>query len=41
VMHVLDAMQGNKTASAKVLGFERKTLYRKLIRWGVSARDET
>ncbi len=30
ILHVLDAVQGNKTAAARILGFERKTLYRKL-----------
>jgi two-component system, NtrC family, response regulator AtoC len=30
IMHVLDAVQGNKTAAARILGIERKTLYRKL-----------
>jgi two-component system response regulator HydG len=32
---VLDAVAGNKTAAARILGFERKTLYRKLERFGV------
>jgi DNA-binding NtrC family response regulator len=30
---VLRAVHGNKTLAAKVLGFDRKTLYRKLERW--------
>jgi two-component system response regulator AtoC len=30
ILHVLDAVQGNKTAAARILGIERKTLYRKL-----------
>ncbi len=33
VMRVLEAVGGNKTHAAKVLGIERKTLYRKLDRW--------
>ncbi|HVJ17825.1 MAG TPA: sigma-54 dependent transcriptional regulator [Polyangiaceae bacterium] len=32
VRKVLDAVQGNKTLAAKVLGFDRRTLYRKLER---------
>lgn len=40
VLHVLDALRGNKAAAARVLGFERKTLYRKLERWGIATRDE-
>jgi DNA-binding NtrC family response regulator len=30
IHHVLDAVSGNKSAAAKVLGLDRKTLYRKL-----------
>ena len=30
IQHVLQAVQGNKTSAARVLGFDRKTLYRKL-----------
>jgi two-component system response regulator HydG len=33
VLRVLEAVGGNKTAAARVLGFERKTLYRKIERW--------
>ena len=32
VRHVLDAVDGNKTLAARILGFDRKTLYRKLAR---------
>jgi DNA-binding NtrC family response regulator len=35
MLRVLDAVQGNKTAAARILGIERKTLYRKLERFGV------
>jgi two-component system response regulator HydG len=35
VERVLTAVQGNKAAAARILGFERKTLYRKLERWGL------
>jgi two-component system response regulator HydG len=35
IMRVLDAVAGNKTAAARILGFERKTLYRKLERFAI------
>jgi two-component system response regulator HydG len=35
VLRVLDACNGNRTDAAKMLGLDRKTLYRKLLRWGV------
>ncbi|MGE3768503.1 MAG: sigma-54-dependent transcriptional regulator [Kofleriaceae bacterium] len=35
VLRVLEACQGNRTDAAKVLDLDRKTLYRKLLRWGV------
>jgi DNA-binding NtrC family response regulator len=35
ILRVLEAVAGNKTAAARILGFERKTLYRKLERFGV------
>jgi len=35
ILHVLDVTEGNKTAAATVLGFDRKTLYRKLERYGI------
>src|SRR5262249_31689190 len=34
VARVLEAVNGNKAAAARVLGIERKTLYRMLERWG-------
>lgn len=33
ILRVLDAVRGNKTMAARVLGFNRKTLYRKLSRY--------
>ena len=36
VLRVLEACNGNRTDAAKVLDLDRKTLYRKLLRWGVS-----
>jgi two-component system response regulator HydG len=38
VRRVLEAVGGNKTAAARILGFERKTLYRKLERWEYEER---
>jgi two-component system response regulator HydG len=35
VVRVLEACDGNRTDAAKMLGLDRKTLYRKLLRWGV------
>jgi two-component system, NtrC family, response regulator AtoC len=35
VLRVLEASNGNRTDAAKMLGLDRKTLYRKLLRWGV------
>ena len=32
ILRVLEAVGGNKHAAAQVLGFDRKTLYRKLHR---------
>jgi two-component system response regulator HydG len=33
-LKVLEALRGNKTQAAKILGIERKTLYRRLESWG-------
>jgi two-component system response regulator HydG len=35
VLHVLESVAGNKSTAAKILGFDRKTLYRKLKQYGV------
>jgi two-component system response regulator HydG len=40
VLRVLDAVQGNKALAARVLGFDRKTLYRKLERYGVATPND-
>lgn len=32
VLHVLDVVKGNKSRAARILGFDRRTLYRKLER---------
>ena len=36
VLHVMQAVGGNKTLAARVLGFDRKTLHRKLNHYGVA-----
>ncbi|MBX3157840.1 MAG: sigma-54-dependent Fis family transcriptional regulator [Deltaproteobacteria bacterium] len=36
VVRVLEACDRNRTDAAKMLGLDRKTLYRKLLRWGVT-----
>ncbi len=40
VERVLEAAGGNKTLAARVLGLDRRTLYRKLQRWSEEARGE-
>lgn len=35
VQHVLDVVDGNKSIAARILGLGRRTLYRKLSRWGL------
>ncbi len=37
VKHVLEACGGNRSLAAKILGVDRKTLYRNLARWGLAA----
>jgi two-component system response regulator HydG len=34
ILRVLDSVDGNKTLAAQILGVDRKTLYRKLERYG-------
>ena len=36
ILRVLQAVAGNKTLAAQILGFDRKTLYRKLERFGAT-----
>jgi DNA-binding NtrC family response regulator len=38
IVHTLDAMDGNKAAAARVLGLNRKTLYRKLTQHRIPPR---
>lgn len=40
VLHVLQATGGNKTVTARVLGFDRKTLYRKLKQYGIEDQGD-
>ena len=40
ILRVLAAVGGNKTAAARVLGLERKTLYRKLERYDAQAKGD-
>jgi len=35
ILRVLEAHGGNKVATSQVLGIDRKTLYRKLLRYGL------
>ncbi len=40
ILRVLEAAGGNKASAARLLGLDRKTLYRKLERWGEAAGDD-
>ena len=40
ILAVLEQLGGNRTEAAKVLGLDRKTLYRKLLRYGVETEKE-
>ena len=40
VLRVFDACGGNKALAARTLGFDRKTLYRKLRRYGAIGGDD-
>jgi two-component system response regulator HydG len=33
ILRVLESVGGNKTSAARILGLDRRTLYRKLERW--------
>jgi transcriptional regulator of acetoin/glycerol metabolism len=35
VVKILEACGGNRSEAAKILGVDRKTLYRRLRRWGI------
>jgi len=39
-LRVLAACEGNRTTTAMVLGVDRKTLRRKLVRWGIADEAE-
>jgi len=39
ILHVMQAVGGNKTLAARVLGFDRKTLHRKLSLYGAAGPD--
>ena len=39
ILHVLDAADGNKTVASRILGLDRKTLYRKLRQYGADGND--
>jgi two-component system response regulator HydG len=36
ILRVLEAVDGNKARASKILGFDRRTLYRKLERYGLT-----
>jgi len=40
ILHVLESVGGHRTLAAQVLGLGRKTLYRKLLRYGMITEDE-
>ena len=40
ILRVLEAVGNNKTLAARTLGLDRKTLYRKLERWGMAVGGE-
>ena len=41
ILRVLETLAGNKRQAARVLGFDRRTLYRKLERYGVATESDT
>lgn len=36
VLRVLEQCGGNRTIASRILKLDRKTLYRKLLRWGLA-----
>ena len=40
ILRVLKQLGGNKTVAADLLGLDRRTLYRKLERWGESNQGD-
>jgi two-component system response regulator HydG len=38
-LRVLEAVGGNKSLATRILGWDRKTLYRRLERWGITSAD--
>lgn len=41
ISHVLEAAGGNKTLAARILGFDRRTLYRKLAQYDLAGESAT
>lgn len=39
ILEVLSATQGSRTEAARILGLDRKTLYRKLLRYGIGSSN--
>jgi DNA-binding NtrC family response regulator len=40
ILRTLEANQGNKTATAEVLGISRRSIYNKLAAYGIDTREE-
>ena len=39
LLHVLDAVDGNRTRAAEILGIDRRTLYRMAERFGIELKE--